>query len=95
MVRKKCSNGFHCTNKSYFHRGNFIHPGDEDWGRPLHMCRCGGGPTCIVDRRLRGDYIVEDRILLQAGCEVRLSCYEEFDQIRMKVLERSGILFEI
>ena len=41
-------------------------------------CPCGGGQSCIVDRRSLGDTVVEDEILKKEGISVRKNCHERF-----------------
>ena len=40
-------------------------------------CPCGGGQSCIVERRCRGDWVHEDDVLLAAGLHVRTHCFSE------------------
>lgn len=41
------------------------------------QCPCGGGQSCIVDRRTIGDWVQEDDILKQAKLKVRENCYSQ------------------
>ena len=40
-----------------------------------NMCPCGGGQSCIVDRRKVGDWVQEDDIYKKAGLKIRKNCY--------------------
>lgn len=37
-------------------------------------CPCGGGQSCIVERRAMRDWVHEDDVLDEAGVERRLHC---------------------
>lgn len=41
-------------------------------------CPCGGGQSCIVDRRLLYDYVHEDALFDEAGIPRRKNCYQEY-----------------
>lgn len=43
-------------------------------------CPCGGGQSCIVDRRIMQAWVHEDEVLLLAGLEPRKNCADEFDE---------------
>lgn len=46
---------------------------------PNHMrCSCGGGQSCIVDRRWMGDWVHEDEVFHENNLPIRRSCYEPF-----------------
>lgn len=54
---------------------------------PINMlCPCGGGQSCIVDRRLLNDWVYEDDILLNAGLPIRKNCYSILSNKQNKVL---------
>lgn len=40
-------------------------------------CPCGGGQSCIVDRRRVGGYILEDYALQNANLPIRKNCFSE------------------
>lgn len=40
-------------------------------------CPCGGGQSCIVDRRKAGDFVHEDYLMEKAGVQKRKNCFEE------------------
>jgi hypothetical protein len=42
------------------------------------MCPCGGGQSCIVDRRWVGDWTHEDEIMIGANLPVRKNCFTKF-----------------
>ncbi len=50
------------------------------------LCPCGGGQSCIVDRRWLGDWVYEDDILLNAGLPIRKNCYQEPSVEQLKIL---------
>ena len=40
-------------------------------------CPCGGGQSCIVDRRYMKAWVHEDEVLKEAGISLRLHCRAE------------------
>lgn len=40
-------------------------------------CPCGGGQSCIVDRRRVGGYVLEDYALQNANLPIRKNCFSE------------------
>ena len=42
------------------------------------MCDCGGGQSCIVDRRWIGDWVHEDEVFQKAGLPIRKHCLQKF-----------------
>jgi hypothetical protein len=54
---------------------------------PDMICPCGGGQSCIVDRRFVGDFVIEDDILKSAGLQVRKNCEELFDREQRKAID--------
>ncbi len=40
-------------------------------------CPCGGGQSCIVDRRNLGAWVFEDDVLKAAGLPLRENCVSE------------------
>jgi len=41
-------------------------------------CPCGGGQSCIVDRRIVGDFVHEDDLFTQSRIPIRKNCYTKF-----------------
>jgi hypothetical protein len=54
------------------------------------MCPCGGGQSCIVDRRWVGDWVHEDTVFTNAGLPIRKNCFSSFTTAQQKKL---GIKF--
>jgi hypothetical protein len=54
------------------------------------LCPCGGGQSCIVDRRWVGDWIHEDTVFTNAGLPIRKNCFTSFTPAQQKKL---GIKF--
>jgi hypothetical protein len=54
------------------------------------LCPCGGGQSCIVDRRWVGDWVHEDTIFTNAGLPIRKNCFSSFTPAQQKKL---GIKF--
>lgn len=42
------------------------------------FCPCGGGQSCIVNRRHVGDYVDEDNIFKKVGLDIRKNCHTPF-----------------
>ena len=55
----------------------------------IECCPCGGGQSCIVDRRAVGDWVYEDDIFRKHNLAVRKNCYEALDKRREKVLKKN------
>jgi len=46
---------------------------------PKHMkCNCGGGQSCIVNRRWLSDYVHEDKVFKNAGLPLRKHCKQPY-----------------
>lgn len=89
-----CKYGEQCYRKSRQHKKDYSHPGDEDWvvAHPLDnvpICPCGGGQSCVVDRRALGDWVYEDDIFKQAGLQLRKNCHDPLTPKHEEVLKQS------
>lgn len=51
------------------------------------VCGCGGGQSCIVDRRKFGDWVHEDDVLKAAGLPVRENCLSVPSQAQTKAMK--------
>ena len=89
MTHKNCRYGIECYRRCEKHRARFAHPGDEDWLEQEVCCPCGGGQSCIIDRRLVGDWVHEDSIFLDMGLPVRMSCIEPLGAHRERAIRMS------
>jgi len=61
------------------------------------QCPCGGGMSCIVERRRRDDWVHEDHVLRAAGVQPREHCHSEptpEQQATMRVWMADEYLFE-
>mgnify|MGYP001177481495 CR=1 FL=1 len=61
-------------------------------GKTLHDkldCPCGGGMSCIVDRRCLGDWVMEDEVFRKAKCKLRLNCFEPMSDLQLKLLREA------
>ena len=58
---------------------------------PKHIkrCPCGGGQSCIVDRRWVGDYVHEDIVFNNLNIQLRKNCYEPMTQIQQEAIYNS------
>ena len=50
------------------------------------LCPCGGGQSCIVDRRWVGDWVHEDDVFTNAGLPIRKNCFTNFTAAQTKLL---------
>ena len=49
-------------------------------------CPCGGGQSCIVDRRWVGDWVHEDNVFTNTGLPIRKNCFTSFTAAQKKQL---------
>ena len=50
------------------------------------LCPCGGGQSCIVDRRWVGDWVHEDNVFTNTGSPIRKNCFTSFTSAQKKQL---------
>ena len=53
------------------------------------MCPCGGGQSCLVDRRLLGDFVHEDTVFDSVGLERRENCFVEFTKAQCRAMNEA------
>lgn len=60
-------------------------------------CPCGGGQSCIVDRRNFGDFVIIDDVMKKAGLPLFINCYDSGTPAQknawnnyMKAFQQSG-----
>jgi len=41
-------------------------------------CSCGGGQSCIIERRLVGDFVHEDEVFKKNNIALRNNCLKEY-----------------
>ncbi len=41
-------------------------------------CPCGGGQSCIVDRRLNNDWVHEDEVFKSQNLPLRKHCFQQY-----------------
>jgi hypothetical protein len=51
------------------------------------MCPCGGGQSCIVDRRELNDWVHEDSLFLENKLPLRKDCFQKYTKKQQKVLD--------
>jgi hypothetical protein len=51
------------------------------------MCPCGGGQSCIVDRRELNDWVHEDTLFLENKLPLRKNCYQKYTKKQQAVLD--------
>ena len=54
--------------------------------KPFH-CPCGGGMSCIVERRQVGDYVHEDDVFIKANLPIRKNCYTPHTQNQQNAMK--------
>ena len=58
--------------------------------KPKNMrCPCGGGQSCIVDRRWIGDWVHEDNVFLRNSLPLRKNCFAELNLKQHSALHKS------
>jgi hypothetical protein len=50
-------------------------------------CPCGGGQSCIVDRRELNDWVHEDDIFGKNKLPLRKNCYQEYTEAQLIALD--------
>ena len=50
------------------------------------ICPCGGGQSCIVDRRELNDWVHEDNLFLENKLSLRKNCFQKYTKEQLKVL---------
>ena len=48
-------------------------------------CPCGGGQSCMVDRRALGDTVVIDDVMDSAGLPRLINCHDQGSALQRKV----------
>ena len=51
-----------------------------------NICPCGGGQSCIVDRRTLNDWVHEDSLFLENKLPLRKDCFQQYTNKQLKVL---------
>lgn len=69
-------------NNSFVKQRNLVDMPKED------ICPCGGGQSCIVDRRWIGDWVHEDILFINAGLEIRKNCSTKFTNVQENILRK-------
>jgi len=54
-----------------------------------YICPCGGGQSCIVDRRYNNDWVHEDDVFKKAELPLRKHCFQEYNNEQLNVLFKS------
>ena len=52
------------------------------------MCPCGGGQSCIVDRRWFEDWVHEDDVFVSNGLPVRKNCFSISSKEQEKAMKK-------
>ena len=51
-----------------------------------YICPCGGGQSCIVDRRANNDWVHEDDVFKEAGLPLRKHCFQKYYKTQYSAL---------
>lgn len=51
------------------------------------MCPCGGGQSCIVDRRAVNDWVHEDEVFEEHKLPLRKHCNQKYTAKQLKALK--------
>ena len=52
------------------------------------ICPCGGGQSCIVDRRSVGDFVHEDDLFIESKLPTRKHCFTKFTKKQENVMKQ-------
>lgn len=52
------------------------------------MCPCGGGQSCIVDRRALNDWVHEDDVFAEHNLPLRKHCNQKYTTKQLKALKQ-------
>ena len=73
----------HSINKNYPKRKKAktrqIQPKDINSMPDEMRCICGGGQSCLIDRRWIGEWVHEDNVFTENGISLRDSCMEPYN----------------
>lgn len=50
-------------------------------------CPCGGGMSCIVERRMVGDWVHEDDVFKRFRLPIRKNCYTAHSQEQLNAMK--------
>ena len=79
VPRIKCKYGATCYRKNITHIEKFHKNPKSLDSMPRHMiCSCGGGQSCLIDRRWLGDWCYEDDIFRKKNIPLRRSCIQQY-----------------
>jgi hypothetical protein len=56
----------------------------------LFYCPCGGGQSCIVDRRLNNDWVHEDEVFKNKNLPLRKHCFQQYYNTQYSALFNSN-----
>ena len=55
--------------------------------RPSYMqCKCGGGQSCLIDRRWLGDWCHEDIVFNKKNIQLLKSCFDSYTKEQEKAI---------
>lgn len=75
----KCKYGASCYRKNVTHIETFHKEPKCLDSMPRHMiCPCGGGQSCLIDRRWLGDWCHEDDVFRKKNIPLRKSCIQPY-----------------
>lgn len=82
--RKRELHGKHYVNKKRTKTVNSINTMPQS-----EACICGGGQSCIVDRRWVGDWVHEDQVFTNKSLPLRDNCYQQYNTEQLNALKES------
>lgn len=59
------------------------------------QCPCGGGQSCIIDRRWLGDWCHEDDVFNKLNIPLRKSCVEPYTVKQEMALSQQSIAYKL
>lgn len=52
-----------------------------------NICPCGGGQSCIVDRRRIGDWVLEDYVFRKNNLSLRKNCFAPYSRLHYEYMK--------
>jgi len=84
-----CRYGIKCYRKNKEHIDTFKHS-NLLCDMPSELtCRCGGGQSCLIDRRWVGDFCHEDDVFTKMNIPLRKTCIESYTVEQENAIKKS------
>ena len=60
----------------------------KDKDNNIQLCECGGGQSCIVDRRFMNDFVHEDYVFKKYNLPIRKHCFQKPTKEQTKAMQK-------